>query len=75
MDSSHLLSVHLDMYKIFPVCLWGSFQFDSYITWLLKNKISIDGTQEVTIPLSQHSEAVDFRAVETADLNSAGDFV
>lgn len=63
------------MYRRFPVGLWGSFQFDSYITLLFRNKVSVDGTQEVTIPLSQHPEAVSFRAVETADPNSAGDFV
>lgn len=63
------------MYRIFPLGLWGSFQFDSSLHCFLKNKISIDGTQEGILPLSQHSEAVGFRAVGTADPNSAGDFV
>lgn len=70
-----LLWMRLNMHRMFPVGLWGSFQFDSYILLLFNNKISTDRIQEVTLPLSQHSEAIVFRAIKTADPKPAGDFL
>lgn len=67
--------MHLNVHRIFPVGLWGSFQFDSYTMLLFNNKISIDGIQEVTLLLSQHSEAIVLRAVKSADPKPVGDFL
>ena len=44
-------------------------------TLLFNNKISIDGIQEVTLLLSQHSEAIVLRAVKSADPKPVGDFL